>query len=53
MKKTHYSIHFYSAIGCYCLFYVDSTTYEIVRVFPSKFSAILFGLQYGLTVNND
>ena len=52
MKKSGYSIHFYNAIGKYCLFYVNETEYIIVRVFQSKFSAVMYGLQYGLTVNN-
>lgn len=49
-----YSIHFYNAIGAYCLFYVDRSKHEysIIRVFSSKFSAVLFAKTHGLTVNN-
>lgn len=49
----HYSIHFYKAIGAYCLFYVDDKTYEIVKIFSSKRSAVIYGYIHKLTVHND
>lgn len=50
----HYYIYFYQAIGAYCLFYVnrDKKEYTIIKVFNSKFSAIIYGKTHGLTVNN-
>ena len=50
----HYYIYFYGAINAYCLFYVDRSKneYAIVKVFSSKFSAIIYSKTHGLTVNN-
>ena len=45
------SIHYYKAIGHYCLYFVTDTEYKIVRVFSYRLSARLFGFFYGLKVN--
>lgn len=49
----HYSIHFYKAIGAYCLFYVDDNVYEIVKIFSSKRTAVIYGRIHNLIVHND
>jgi hypothetical protein len=53
-KMKHLYIYFYNPMGKYCLFHVDRSRgeYSIIKVFDSKFSAVIYGKVHGLTVNN-
>lgn len=45
------SIHYYKAIGHYCLYYVSATEYKITYVFTNKTTARIYGFVHGLKVH--
>lgn len=45
------SIHFYKAIGHYCLYYVTDTEYKIIHIFSSKRTAQIYGFFHKMIVH--